>query len=41
MKLMIYLHVMANLASGFRYKEIMEKAPTEFKEYAQCLDWYG
>jgi hypothetical protein len=23
------------------YKEIMEKAPNEFKEYAQCLDWYG
>jgi hypothetical protein len=23
------------------YKEIMDKASTEFKEYAQCLDWYG
>jgi hypothetical protein len=24
-----------------RYKEIMEKAPEEFKEYASCLDNYG
>jgi hypothetical protein len=24
-----------------RYKEIMDKAPEEFKEYASCLDNYG
>ncbi|GLI60226.1 hypothetical protein VaNZ11_002313 [Volvox africanus] len=28
-------------ATNKLYKEIMEKAPNEFKEYAQCLDWYG
>ena len=24
-----------------RYKEIMEKAPQEFKDFAECLDNYG
>ncbi len=24
-----------------RYKEIMEKAPEEFNEFASCLDNYG
>lgn len=30
-----------NLRFRCSYKEIMEKSPEEFKEYAQCLDWYG
>jgi hypothetical protein len=29
------------LAPTPRYKEIMEKSPEEFKDFAQCLDWYG
>lgn len=28
-------------ATNKLYKEVMDKAPEEFKEYAQCLDFYG
>lgn len=28
-------------ATNKLYKEIIEKAPEEFKDFAQCLDWYG
>ena len=34
-------HAAPHALGSRRYKEIMAKSPEEFKEFAQCLDWYG